>query len=55
MLEQIPKVVEDHPSHERTVSNGHPESTFRFVLRHPDDPDREIILTVLAFEVASRS
>jgi hypothetical protein len=30
------------------------ETDFRFILHHRDDPDRELTLTVLVFEVPGR-
>ncbi len=50
VLEQIPKVVEASPNFKRRIP--YPSETgFRFVLHHRDDPNRELILTVLVFEV----
>jgi hypothetical protein len=39
-----------HPACVREISYGG-ETERRFVLRHPDDPERELTLTVLVFEV----
>jgi hypothetical protein len=36
----------------REVSYG-VETDFRFVMRHRDDPERELALTILVFEVPS--
>jgi hypothetical protein len=50
VLAKIPEVMESHPQYKRTVSvEG--ESTFRYILGHPDDPSRELIVTTLVFEV----
>lgn len=50
VLEKIPAIIESHPSHIRTIQ--YPSETgFRFALRHRDDPGRELILTILVFEV----
>jgi hypothetical protein len=52
VLQQIPGVVESHPLFKRaeTVQG---ETTFRFVFAHRDDPNRELTLTILVFEVPS--
>ncbi len=50
VLAKIPEVVRDYPNfkrQEKFVS----ETGFRFILHHRDDKNRELILTVLAFEV----
>lgn len=49
LLSKIPDTVKAHPSYLRTVSVA--ETRFRFVLHHRDDPDRELILTTLVFEI----
>ncbi len=50
LLARIPEVIKDHPNYKRQLGYQC-ETGFRFVLQHRDDPDREIIVTVLAFEV----
>lgn len=50
VLAKIPQVVTEHPQCKRRL-DYQSESGFRFVLRHADDPNRELILTVLVFEV----
>jgi hypothetical protein len=50
VLAKIPEVVKGHSNFKRQLEYRS-ETGFRFVLRHKDDPDRELILTVLAFEV----
>ncbi len=50
LLARIPEVIKDHPNYKRQL-DSQSVTGFRFVLRHRDDPDREIIVTVLAFEV----
>jgi hypothetical protein len=50
VLGQIAATAEAHPCFKRRVS--HPtESEWRYVFRNRDDPNREILLTVLAFDV----
>lgn len=50
VLTQIPEVVKAHPNFKRELP--YPSETgFRFVLHHRDDKNRELILTILAFEV----
>jgi hypothetical protein len=50
VLEHIPKVIREHPNFKRQVEYE-VEAGFRFILHHRDDPNRELILTVLVFEV----
>lgn len=50
VLDKIPEVVKGHPNFKRELS--YPSETgFRYVLHHRDDKNRELILTVLCFEV----
>ena len=50
VLEKIPDVVRGHTNFKREVTYDS-ETGFRFILGHRDDLNREIILTVLAFDV----
>lgn len=50
VLTQIPETVQDREDHLRTIDYGE-ETDFRFALRHGDDPGREVIVTVLLFDV----
>jgi len=50
VLAQISPTVAAHPNFVREASYGG-ETDFRFVIRHRDDPERELTLTVLVFEV----
>jgi hypothetical protein len=50
VLEAIPATVAAHPNHVRPVGKSG-ETAFRFVFSHRDDPNRELTLTVLAFDV----
>jgi len=50
VLEQISEVMKNHPSFTQELS--YPSETgFRFILHHPEDKNRELLLTVLAFEI----
>ena len=50
----ISDAVKGHPNFKREVDdNG--EGTFRYVLGHRDDKNRDILVTVLAFDVPRRS
>jgi len=52
VLEKIPEVIRGHSNYVR--DEDHPsESGFRFTVHHKDDTEREMTLTVLAFEVPS--
>lgn len=50
VLSKIPELVKAHRCHKRHVTYG-TETGFRFVMRHKDDSEREMTLTVLVFEV----
>jgi len=52
VLGDVPKVVEAHPSYHRTL--GYPSETgSRYVMHNRDDPNRELTMTVLVFDVRS--
>lgn len=54
VLTKIPQLVKTHPNHKRELSiDG--ETRFRHVLHHCDDKNRELVLTVLAFDVPTRT
>jgi len=50
VLAKIPEVVKAHPNFKRELSYDS-ETGFRYVFHHRDDKNRELILTILAFEV----
>lgn len=50
VLEQIGPTLAKHENFVREIPYGG-ETDFRFVLRHRDDPSRELTLTILLFEV----
>jgi hypothetical protein len=52
VLEKIPQAVKSHKNFKREVEYKH-ESGFRYVLGQNGDTNREIILTVLVFDVPS--
>jgi hypothetical protein len=48
--EKIPQLVEKHQLYKRTIKiDG--ETKFRYVFRFPNDPNREVILTVMVFDI----
>ncbi|MEK0326199.1 MAG: hypothetical protein QQN63_10905 [Nitrosopumilus sp.] len=49
VLQKIPEVVKQHQNFKREISQD--ETNFRYIFGHPDDMNREIIMTVMAFEV----
>ena len=51
VVAQIPDVVRSHPCFRRDVAYDHDGTGWRFVAHHPDDEDRELLLTVLVFDV----
>jgi hypothetical protein len=50
VLAKVPEVVHQHPNFRRQLTYKS-ETGFRFLLHHRDDPGRELVLTVLLFEV----
>jgi hypothetical protein len=50
VLDAIPSTVEAHPNFKRTIG-PQSETNFRYIFAHRDDPNREMVLTVLAFDV----
>lgn len=53
VLQDIAPTVERHPNYKRTIPIAG-ETRFRFILSHKDDPAREMIVTVLAFDVPNK-
>jgi hypothetical protein len=54
VLERIPGLVRTHPSFKREAGPAS-ETDFRFVMHHPGDTDREVHLTVMAFDIPTQS
>lgn len=52
VLAQLDGLVRAHPAFLRASPSAH-ASSVRAVVRHPDDASRELVLTVIAFEVPS--
>lgn len=52
ILEKIPEAIKEHASYVRELDYPS-ESGFRFIVHHKDDTEREMTLTILAFEVPS--
>jgi hypothetical protein len=50
VLAEIKAATEAHPNYKRSVSWSH-ESGYRFVMHHPSDKNRELIMTVLVFDI----
>lgn len=50
VLAGIKGTAEAHPNYKRTLDWSH-QSGFRYIFHHPDDRNREFVLTVLAFHV----
>jgi hypothetical protein len=50
VLAKIPDVVRDH-AHFKRKTGVEEETVFRYVFRHPRDPERKLLLTVLAFNI----
>jgi hypothetical protein len=52
VLDKIPGILRSHSNSKRELPYQS-ETGFRYVLAHKDDPNREITLTVLVFDVPS--
>ena len=52
VLDVIPPTVEAHPNCKKFVGQQS-ETSFRYTFAHRDDPNREMTLTVMAFDVPS--
>jgi hypothetical protein len=52
---QIPGVVEGHRAYKEILPSSGSDTEFRFRLRHPADPEHELMLAVLAFNVPTES
>lgn len=50
VLKKLPEAVESHPNFKKTCQYSS-ETGFQYILGHRDDPNRELTLTVLAFEI----
>lgn len=50
VLKSIPEAVKDHPNY-KTRRDYDSETGFRYILSHRDDANREIVLTVLVFNI----
>ena len=48
---QVPDIVRSHPCFRRDVAYEHDGTGWRFAVHHPDDADRELLLTVLVYDV----
>ena len=53
VLRKVPEALDEHPKVIKRLTYAS-ESDFRYLLRHPDDPDKELYLTVMCFEVPGR-
>ena len=51
VLDKIPSIVESHPNYKRTVPDATSETSFRYHFGHRDDMARELVLSVLVFDV----
>lgn len=54
VLDTIPKVIEEHPNCKRIIGKKS-ETTTRYCFSHRDDPNRELVLAVMAFDVPKQS
>ncbi len=54
VIESITPTVEAYPNYKKTLAKPS-ETSFSYAIRHRDDPNREMILTILAFDVPTQS
>ena len=54
VLRTIQETVPTHPRF-KLVSSPHNETSFRYVFGQPNDPNREMIITVMAFDVPTQT
>jgi hypothetical protein len=50
VLEQIPALVTSHPAYSKGPGQSG-ETKFRYLLRHPADPVRTLVVSILVFDV----
>lgn len=50
VLEKIPDAVESHPCFKEEIERSD-ETNFRYTFHHRDDPERELVLTIMAFNI----
>ena len=50
VLQRVPEAVREHPNHKADLDYDS-ETGFRYVFSHRDDPNRELTLTVLVFDI----
>ena len=50
VLKAVPDVLKQHSHFKRASSYGS-ETGFRAIFAHPSDPNREVVITVLVFDV----
>lgn len=50
VLAKIPSTMQEHPNFKRSLPIAG-ETSFRYVFAHKDDPERELLVSVLVFEV----
>lgn len=50
VLKQVPELVKTHPQFKRELGEND-ETSFRYIFHHRDDPNRELLLSVLVFDV----
>lgn len=53
VLEKIPEVITEHPNYKSGLVRQD-ETRYRFTLRQRDDPNRDLIVTLLAFDIPTQ-
>ncbi len=54
VLESIVATVPKHPNFKREQGKSS-ETSFKYIFGHPDDANRELIVTVMAFNIPSKN
>ncbi|MEA4826685.1 MAG: hypothetical protein VB130_08650 [Clostridium sp.] len=52
ILDKIPELVKLHPNYKKEITLNN-ETHFRYIFRQPNDENREILLTIMAFDIPS--
>ena len=50
VLEKIPQAAKTHPNY-KSEELYESETGFRYIFRHRDDPERDMLITVLVFNL----
>jgi len=54
VLKQVPEIVKSHPYYIKQISYNN-ETVFRYIFHHKDDKEKELVLTILLFNIPQGS